>query len=63
MSEFLLLAYDGASLSPYFGDLFLDEPLPKDGWINLDPNKAGFGVTLNEKNLYRPYGTNRQQDK
>ena len=32
---------------PYFGKLFTDEPLPKDGYIVLDPNKPGFGVTLN----------------
>ena len=63
MSEFILLSFDGASLSPYFGDLFLDEPLPKDGSVNLDPNKPGFGVTLNQTNLYRPYGIDQKQDK
>ena len=30
---------------PYFGGLFEDEPLPKDGWIDL-PDRPGFGVTL-----------------
>jgi L-rhamnonate dehydratase len=63
MSEFLLLAPDGASISPYFGELFDDEPLPKNGWINLDPNKPGFGVTLNKKNLRRPYDRDNQQKK
>jgi hypothetical protein len=55
MSEFIFLAPDGASISPYFGLLFDDEHLPKDGWINLDPNKPGLSVTLNKKHLRRPY--------
>ncbi|UJR10368.1 hypothetical protein I4U23_014573 [Adineta vaga] len=55
MSEFILLAPDGASISPYFGHLFDDEPLPQDGWVNLDPNKPGFGVTLKKTHLHRPY--------
>jgi L-rhamnonate dehydratase len=59
MSEFVFLSSDGASISPYFGQLFIDEPLPENGFINLDPNKPGFGVTLNKNNLYRPY--NRDQ--
>ena len=38
------------------GNLFLDEPLPKDGYITLNPNKHGFGVTLNpDLKLRRPY--------
>ena len=60
MSEFVFLSYDGASISPYFGLFFDDEPLPKDGWIDLDPNKSGFGVTLNKKNLRRPYDRSRE---
>ena len=41
---------------PYFGKLFVDEPLPKNGFIILDPKKTGFGVTLNkELKLRRPY--------
>jgi hypothetical protein len=30
----------------YFGNLFTDEPLPKDGYVELT-RKPGFGVTLN----------------
>ena len=39
----------GSLLSPvsFFGDLFTDEPLPKDGCIELAHDKPGFGVTLN----------------
>ncbi|CAF1516015.1 unnamed protein product [Rotaria sordida] len=55
MSEFILLSPGGDSILPIFGQLFNDEPLPIDGWIHLDPNKAGFGVTLNKTNLHRPY--------
>lgn len=55
MSEFIFLSADGASISPYFGELFVDEPLPVDGTIRLDPNKPGFGVELNKKHLRRPF--------
>ena len=51
---FWLLKAD--KIVPLFGNLFVDEPLPKDGWIDL-PNKPGFGVELNrsELKLERPY--------
>ena len=41
----------------FFGNLFKDEPLPKDGYVQLDDTKPGFGVTLNreELNMTRPY--------
>jgi len=39
---------------PYFGTIFADEPLPKDGFLDL-PDRPGFGVTLNRENLHRPY--------
>jgi len=52
MSEFLLLSPKSDKIVPYFGDLFYDEPLPKDGFIDL-PDKPGFGVTLNRSGLKR----------
>lgn len=52
MSEFLLLSPKSDKIVPYFGDLFYDEPLPKDGFIDL-PDKPGFGVTLNRNGLKR----------
>lgn len=55
MSEFIFLSSQGDQIQPYFGDLFLNEPLPIDGSIHLDPHRAGFGVELNERNLRRPY--------
>ncbi|CAF3079732.1 unnamed protein product [Rotaria sp. Silwood2] len=60
MSEFILLSYNGDNIIPCFGQLFDDEPLPIDGWIYLDKNKVGFGVTLNKINIYRPYNRDDQ---
>ena len=56
MAEFLMLAPNADVIQPLFGDLFIDEPLPKDGYIELDGSKYGFGVTLNpDLKLKRPY--------
>jgi L-rhamnonate dehydratase len=40
----------------YFGKLFKDEPLPKDGYVQLS-ERPGFGVELNRDELIlkRPY--------
>ena len=54
MAEFLNLSPKSDRIEPYFGTLFPDEPLPKDGFIDL-PDRPGFGVTLNKKGLRRPY--------
>jgi len=47
-------------LVSFFGDLFIDEPLPKDGYVELPHDKYGFGVTLNREGLTmtRPYPRN-----
>lgn len=57
VAEFLVMSPQADKIVSYFGSLFEDEPLPKDGYIELDPNKPGFGVTLNktELQLVRPY--------
>ena len=47
MAELIMLAPKADVIAPYFGSLFLDEPLPRNGYIDLDPTKPGFGVTLN----------------
>lgn len=41
----------------FFGNLFTDEPLPKNGYVELPHDKPGFGVTLNRDglNMKRPY--------
>eukprot|EP00948_MAST-09A_sp_MAST-9A-sp1_P002065 g2065.t1 len=57
IAEFLNMSPKADTIVPYFGDLFVDEPLPKDGFVRLDdPKKYGFGVTLNREklNLRRP---------
>jgi len=57
MAEFLVMSPEGATVVPLFGNLFEDEPLPRDGIIYLDPAKPGWGVTLNKSKLklLRPY--------
>ena len=39
-----------------FGELFIDEPLPRNGYIEL-PDKPGWGVNFNKNGLVfrRPY--------
>eukprot|EP01126_Amoeba_proteus_P014676 TRINITY_DN16496_c0_g1_i2.p1 TRINITY_DN16496_c0_g1~~TRINITY_DN16496_c0_g1_i2.p1 ORF type:complete len:313 (-),score=53.71 TRINITY_DN16496_c0_g1_i2:56-994(-) len=47
MAEFLVLSPKADKVTPLFGQLFLDEPLPHDGYVVLDSKKFGFGFTLN----------------
>lgn len=44
-AEFLMMASDAAEVVPMFQPLFLDEPLPEDGRLQL-PEGPGFGVEL-----------------
>merc|ERR1719199_2381817 len=56
LGEFINLSADGCEIKPYFGGIFPDEPLPKDGKITLEQiNKPGFGCTLKKDKLTRPY--------
>merc|ERR1712232_1515649 len=56
LGEFINLSHDGCEIKPYFGGLFPDEPLPKDGRITLEQiTKPGFGCTLAKEGLQRPY--------
>ncbi len=57
MAEFLVMSPKADSIVSFFGNLFLDEPLPKDGYVELPHDKPGFGVTLNREglNMTRPY--------
>jgi L-rhamnonate dehydratase len=50
MAEFLIMSPQADTIVPAFGNLFTDEPLPKDGWMDL-PDKPGWGVTLNREKL------------
>jgi L-rhamnonate dehydratase len=47
-------------LVPLFGELFTNEPLPKDGYIDLS-DEPGWGVELNDQlELVRPYQSRRE---
>lgn len=54
LAEFINLSPNADEITPYFGGLFPDEPLPKDGFIDL-PDRPGFGITLNRDKISRPY--------
>eukprot|EP01098_Paradermamoeba_levis_P006443 TRINITY_DN2671_c0_g1_i1.p1 TRINITY_DN2671_c0_g1~~TRINITY_DN2671_c0_g1_i1.p1 ORF type:complete len:290 (-),score=85.56 TRINITY_DN2671_c0_g1_i1:91-960(-) len=55
MAEFLIMSPKADKIVPLFGNLFADEPLPKDGYLDL-PDKPGWGVELNPNlKLKRPY--------
>jgi len=56
LGEFINLSPDSCEIKPYFGGLFPDEPLPKDGKITLEQiSKPGFGCILKKDSLRRPY--------
>ncbi|ELT88871.1 hypothetical protein CAPTEDRAFT_113751 [Capitella teleta] len=60
LAEYINLSPEADRIVPYFGRLFLDEPLPSDGYIDL-PDKPGFGVTLNpDLTLHRPYSRSQE---
>jgi len=54
--EFLNMSPNADKIVPVFGNLFKDEPLPSNGYIELS-EKPGWGVELNKEhlNLSRPY--------
>ena len=61
LGEFINLSPDALSIQPYFGGLFPDEPLPKDGKITLEQvSKPGFGCTLCKDGLRRPYERSKE---
>jgi L-rhamnonate dehydratase len=51
IAECLIMSPEADRVVPYFGKLFTNEPLPKDGYVSLDPTRPGFGVDLNRKGL------------
>ena len=42
MAEFLIMSPKADTIVPLFGDLFVHEPVPKDGWIDI-PDTPGWG--------------------
>lgn len=55
MAEFLMMSPEADKIAPIFGDVFVQEPLPKDGYLML-PDRPGWGLELNRDglNLLRP---------
>ncbi|PGH02089.1 hypothetical protein AJ79_07726 [Helicocarpus griseus UAMH5409] len=46
--EYLANSPDGKSVEPVFGDLFLDEPIPTKGYLDVSVlDKPGFGLEIN----------------
>lgn len=46
--EYLANSPDGKSVLPVFGDLFINEPIPVKGYLDVsDLDKPGFGLELN----------------
>ena len=46
--EYLANSADGKSVAPVFGDLFIDEPVPIKGYLDVSVlHKPGFGLELN----------------
>lgn len=62
LAEYINLSPKADKIVPYFGGLFVDEPLPANGFIDL-PDKPGFGITLNKSGLRRPYERSLEQSK
>jgi L-rhamnonate dehydratase len=55
VGEILIMSPEADRIVPVFGDLFANEPLPKDGWLDLS-DAPGWGVELNpDLKLRRPY--------
>ena len=54
-AEVRLHRYQLDHITPYYSGIFEGEPLPKDGALELDENKPGFGLTLIRDGLHRPY--------
>lgn len=46
--KYLANSPDGKSVQPVFGDPFVNEPVPVNGYLNIsDLDKPGFGLELN----------------
>lgn len=55
-AEFMMMSEKGDAIEPNFGTVFVNEPLPENGYITL-PDTPGFGLELNRDALHlvRPY--------
>ncbi len=60
LAEFMMMSEEADKIEPNFGTMFLNEPLPENGYISL-PDSPGFGLELNRDalNLIRPFDRSR----
>jgi L-rhamnonate dehydratase len=48
--EYLANSPDGKSVMPVFGDLFENEPIPNNGYLDVSElDKPGFGLSINPR--------------
>lgn len=48
--EYVAASPDGKTILPVFGNLFLNEPMPEKGYLDISSlNKPGFGLELNPR--------------
>lgn len=47
MAEFLVMSEDADECVPNFGTMFVEEPLPINGYISLPASKPGWGLEFN----------------
>ena len=57
MAEFLVMSENADALVPNFGDMFVEEPMPVDGYVTLPSDRPGWGLEFNKKalGLVRPF--------
>jgi len=61
LAEFLVMSPAADRVVPLFGELFRDEPLPRDGYVKLT-DAPGWGVELNDKlDLIRPFESGQRE--
>jgi L-rhamnonate dehydratase len=61
LAEFLVMSPAADRVVPLFGELFRDEPVPRDGYIKLT-DAPGWGVELNDKlDLIRPFESGQRE--
>ncbi len=61
LAEFLVMSPAADQVVPLFGELFRNEPLPQDGFIELS-DAPGWGVELNDKlELVRPFESKQRE--
>ena len=57
LAEFLVMSEQADVLTPNFGSMFVEEPMPVDGYVTLPADKPGWGLAFNKAALHlvRPF--------